>query len=142
MKTYVVKPKELVRDWYVVDAEGKTLGRLASAIAQILRGKHRPFYSPNVDCGDHVIVVNAAKIHVTGRKEVQKLYHRHSMYPGGLRSISLGKQLEEHPTRVLMAAVKGMLPKNRLGRAMIKKLRIYAVADHPHQAQNPKPLEF
>jgi large subunit ribosomal protein L13 len=142
VKTYVVKPKELVRDWYVVDAEGKTLGRLASAIAQILKGKHRPYYSPNVDCGDHVIVVNSGKVQVTGRKYVQKLYHHHSMYPGGLHTISLGKQLDEHPSRVLMAAVKGMLPKNRLGRAMMKKLRIYATADHPHQAQNPKPLEF
>jgi large subunit ribosomal protein L13 len=142
VKTYVVKPRELVRDWYVVDAEGKNLGRLASEIAQILKGKHRPYYSPNVDCGDHVIVVNAGKIQVTGRKHVQKLYHQHSMYPGGLRSISLGQQLDEHPSRVLMAAVKGMLPKNRLGRAMMKKLRIYATADHPHQAQSPKPLAF
>lgn len=142
MKTYVVKPKELVRDWYVVDAQGKTLGRLASAIAQILKGKHRPYYTPNVDCGDHVIVVNAGKVQVTGRKYVQKMYHHHSMYPGGLRSIALSQQLDEHPSRVLMAAVKGMLPKNRLGRAMMKKLRIYATADHPHQAQNPKPLEF
>ena len=121
---------------------GRILGRLASAIAQILKGKHRPYYTPNVDCGDHVIVVNAGKVQVTGRKYVQKMYHHHSMYPGGLRSISLGQQLDEHPSRVLMAAVKGMLPKNRLGRAMMKKLRIYATADHPHQAQNPKPLEF
>jgi large subunit ribosomal protein L13 len=142
VKTYVVKPKELVRDWYVVDAEGKNLGRLASEIAQILKGKHRPFYTPNVDCGDHVIVVNAGKIEVTGRKLDKKMYHRHSMYPGGLHSISLNKQLVEHPTRALQAAVKGMLPKNRLGRAMMKKLRIYATADHPHQAQSPKPLEF
>ena len=142
MKTYVVKPNEIVRDWYVVDAKGKNLGRLASEIAQILKGKHRPFYTPNVDCGDHVIIVNAGKIEVTGRKLGQKLYHRHSMYPGGLHTISLSKQLVEHPTRVLQAAVKGMLPKNRLGRAMMKKLRIYATADHPHQAQSPKPLEF
>jgi large subunit ribosomal protein L13 len=142
VKTYVVKPTEIVRDWYVVDAEGKNLGRLASEIAQILKGKHRPFYTPNVDCGDHVIVVNAAKIEVTGRKQGQKMYHHHSMYPGGLHSISLSQQLIDHPTRVLQAAIKGMLPKNRLGRAMMKKLRIYATADHPHQAQSPKPLEF
>lgn len=141
MKTYVVKPKELVRDWYVVDAEGKNLGRLASAIAQILRGKHRPFYTPNVDCGDHVIVVNAGKITVTGRKLGQKLYRHHSMYPGGLSTIALGKQLVEHPTRALEAAIKGMLPKNRLGRAMFKKLKVYANPVHPHQAQSPKSLD-
>jgi large subunit ribosomal protein L13 len=142
VKTYVVKPKELVRDWYVVDAEGKNLGRLASEIAKILRGKHRPFYTPNVDCGDHVIVVNAGKITVTGNKHGQKLYRRHSMYPGGLRTIGLDRQLIEHPTRALEAAIKGMMPKNRLGRAMFKKLKVYADPVHPHQAQNPKPLDF
>ncbi len=142
MKTYVVKPRDLVRDWYVVDAEGKNLGRLASEIAKILKGKHRPFYTPNIDCGDHVIVVNAGKIQVTGRKVGQKLYRYHSMYPGGLKTTSLDRQLQQHPTRVLEAAVKGMLPKNRLGRAMFKKLRVYADPVHPHQAQNPKPLDF
>lgn len=142
MKTYVVKPKEIVRDWYVVDAEGKTLGRLASKIAQVLKGKHKPFYAPNCDTGDHVIVINADKVQVTGNKLSQKRYYRHSMYPGGLKSILLEDQLEQHPTRVLKAAVKGMLPKTKLGRAMIKKLKIYAAPEHPHQAQSPKPLDL
>jgi large subunit ribosomal protein L13 len=142
VKTYVVKPKEIVRDWYVVDADGKNLGRLASEIAKVLKGKHKPSYTPNADTGDHVIVVNAGKIAVTGKKLVQKMYYRHSMYPGGLRTVSLGDQLEEHPTRVLEAAIKGMLPHNRLGRAMLKKLKVYATSTHPHQAQNPKPLDF
>jgi large subunit ribosomal protein L13 len=142
VKTYVVKHKEIVREWYVVDAEGQNLGRLASRIAQILKGKHRPFYTPNVDTGDHVIVVNANKVQVTGAKLSQKIYYRHSMYPGGLKGITLEKQLQKYPNRVLEAAVKGMLPKTKLGRAMIKKLKIYAAPDHPHQAQNPKPLEL
>jgi large subunit ribosomal protein L13 len=142
VKTYVVKPKELVRDWYVVDAEGKTLGRLASKVAQVLKGKHKPFYTPNCDTGDHVIVINADKVQVTGNKLSQKMYYRHSMYPGGLKSISLEDQLAQHPTRVLEAAVKGMLPKTKLGRAMIKKLKVYAASDHPHEAQNPKPLDL
>ncbi len=142
MKTYVVKPKEIVREWYVVDAEGQTLGRLASKIAQVLKGKHKPIYTPNCDTGDHVIVINADKIHVTGNKLTQKIYYRHSLYPGGLKSIPLEDQLQQHPTRVLEAAVKGMLPKNKLGRAMIKKLKIYAAPEHPHQAQCPKPLEL
>ena len=142
MKTYVVKPREIVRDWYVVDADGRNLGRLASEIAKVLKGKHKPSYTPNADTGDHVIVVNAGKIAVTGKKLVQKMYYRHSMYPGGLRTVSLGDQLEQHPTRVLEAAIKGMLPHNRLGRAMLKKLKVYATSAHPHQAQNPKPLDF
>ncbi len=142
MKTYVVKPKEIVREWYVVDAQGQNLGRLASRIAQILKGKHRPYYTPNLDTGDHVIVVNADKVQVTGDKLAQKMYYRHSLYPGGLKAITLEKQLQKHPTRVLEAAVRGMLPKTKLGRAMIKKLKIYAAPDHPHQAQNPKPLEL
>ena len=142
MKTYVVKPKDFVREWYVVDAEGQTLGRLASKIAQVLKGKHKPIYTPNFDTGDHVIVVNADKIHVTGNKLTQKIYYRHSQYPGGLKSVSLEDQLQQHPTRVLEAAVKGMLPKNKLGRAMIQKLKIYAAPEHPHQAQCPKPLEL
>ncbi len=142
MKTYVTKPKEIVREWYVVDAQGQNLGRLASRIAQILKGKHKPYYTPHLDTGDHVIVVNADKVQVTGGKLTQKMYYRHSMYPGGFKAITLEKQLEKHPTRVLEAAVRGMLPKTKLGRAMIKKLRIYATPDHPHQAQNPKPLDL
>jgi large subunit ribosomal protein L13 len=125
-----------------VDAEGQTLGRLASRIATILRGKHKPQFSPAVDVGDFVVVVNAEKIRVTGRKLEQKIYYRHSGYPGGLREIRLDDQLQRHPTRVLEAAVRGMLPRNRLGRKMFKKLKVYAGPEHPHQAQRPKPLEF
>lgn len=138
MKTYTVKKGDIKREWYVVDAQGRTLGRLASEIAKILRGKHKPIYVPHMDCGDYVIVVNAEKVRLTGRKLDQKFYYRHSGYPGGLKSISLRNQLQKHPTRVLKAAVQGMLPKNRLGRAMIKKLKIYAGDSHPHQAQQPK----
>lgn len=142
MRTFTAKSEEIERDWYVVDAEGQTLGRLASAIASILRGKHKPFYTPHLDCGDYVVVVNAEKVHVTGRKLDQKYYHRHSGYPGGLSSISLRDQLAKHPERVLQAAVKGMLPKNKLGRRMYKKLKVYAGDSHPHQAQQPKPMEM
>ena len=142
MKTYTVKKGDIKRDWYLVDAQGKTLGRLASEIAKILRGKHKPIYVPHLDCGDYVIVVNAEKVRVTGRKLDQKFYYRHSGYPGGLKSINLRDQLQKHPTRVLEAAVRGMLPKNRLGRAMIKKLKVYAGSSHPHQAQQPKVLEL
>ncbi|MCD6555063.1 MAG: 50S ribosomal protein L13 [Anaerolineae bacterium] len=140
MKTYAVRASEIEREWFVVDAEGKTLGRLASEIAKILKGKHKPIYSPHLDVGDFVIVINAEKVRVTGRKLDQKFYYRHSGYPGGLKSISLRDQLARHPTRVLKAAVRGMLPKNRLGRRMIKKLKIYAGKEHPHQAQQPKEL--
>jgi len=140
VKTYTVKASEIEREWFVVDAEGKTLGRLASEIAKILKGKHKPIYSPHLDVGDFVIVINAEKVRVTGRKLEQKFYYRHSGYPGGLKSISLRDQLARHPTRVLKAAVRGMLPKNRLGRRMIKKLKIYAGKEHPHQAQQPKEL--
>jgi large subunit ribosomal protein L13 len=125
-----------------VDAEGETLGRLASRIAPILKGKHKPIYTPHLDCGDFVIIVNAEKVRVTGRKLDQKFYHRHSGYPGGLTSISLRDQLAKHPERVLEAAIRGMLPKNKLGRRMIKKLKVYAGDSHPHQAQQPKPLEL
>jgi large subunit ribosomal protein L13 len=125
-----------------VDAEGKTLGRLASEIAQVLRGKHKPIFTPHLDCGDYVIVVNAEKVHVTGRKLDQKMYYRHSGYPGGLKSINLRNQLQKHPERVLESAVRGMLPKNRLGRKMFKKLKVYAGDSHPHQAQQPKLLEL
>ena len=142
MKTYTVRKGDIKREWYLVDAEGKTLGRLASEIAKILRGKHKPTYVPHMDCGDYVIVVNAEKVRVTGRKLDQKFYYRHSGYPGGLTSISLRDQLQKHPTRVLEAAVRGMLPKNRLGRAMRRKLKVYAGDSHPHQAQQPKVLEL
>ncbi len=142
MKTYTAKAAEIEREWFVVDAAGKTLGRLASEIAQILRGKHKPTYTPHLDCGDYVIVVNADKVAVTGRKLDQKIYYRHSGYPGGLSEISLRRQLETHPDRVITAAVKGMLPKNKLGRRMIKKLKVYAKPTHPHAAQQPKALEL
>jgi large subunit ribosomal protein L13 len=142
VKTYTVKKGDIKREWYVVDAQGRTLGRLASEIAKILRGKHKPIYVPHLDCGDYVIVVNAEKVRVTGKKLDQKFYYRHSGYPGGLKSINLRDQLQKHPTRVLEAAVRGMLPKNRLGRAMIKKLKVYAGDSHPHQAQQPKALEL
>jgi large subunit ribosomal protein L13 len=141
VRTFTAKTEEIERQWYVVDAEGQTLGRLASRIAPILKGKHKPTYTPHLDCGDYVIVINADKVRVTGRKLDQKLYYRHSLYPGGLKSISLRDQLDKHPDRVLMAAVKGMLPKNKLGRQMIKKLKLYTGTAHPHQAQQPKPLK-
>ena len=142
MKTYVTKPAEIERKWYVVDAEGETLGRLASKIAVILRGKHKPIYSPSVDCGDYVIVLNAEKISVTGQRLDQKVYYRHSGYPGGIRSITLRDQLERYPTRPVELAVKGMLPKNKLGRKMLKKLKVYTGTEHPHQAQQPVELEL
>jgi large subunit ribosomal protein L13 len=142
MKTHSTKPSEIERQWYVVDAEGQTLGRLASEIAKILKGKHKPIYAPNLDTGDFVIVVNAEKVHVTGRKMDQKLYYRHSGYPGGLTSITLREQLSKHPTRVIRSAVRGMLPHNRLGRSMLRKLKVYAGDSHPHAAQEPKPLEL
>jgi large subunit ribosomal protein L13 len=142
VRTFTQKQAEIERDWYVVDAEGETLGRLAARIAPILKGKHKPIYTPHLDCGDFVIVVNAEKVRVTGRKLDQKFYHRHSGYPGGLKSISLRDQLDKHPERVLEAAIRGMLPKNKLGRRMIKKLKVYAGDAHPHEAQQPKPLEL
>ncbi len=142
MRTFTEKQAEVEREWYVVDAEGQTLGRLASRVAPILKGKHKPTYTPYLDCGDFVIVINAEKVRVTGRKLDQVYYHHHSGYPGGLRSVSLREQLGKHPERVLQAAVRGMLPKNKLGRRMIKKLKVYAGDAHPHQAQQPKPLEL
>ena len=141
MKTYSAKPGEITREWYLVDAEGKTLGRLATQIADTLRGKRKPQFTPHVDTGDFVIVVNAEKIQVTGNKLDQKRYYRHSGYPGGLRGRTLREQLDRRPTEVLRVAVKGMLPKNRLARQQITKLKIYAGPEHPHEAQNPKPLE-
>jgi len=142
VRTFTIKAADIEREWYVIDAEGETLGRLASRIAPILRGKHKPVYTPHMDCGDYVIVINADKVRVTGRKLDQKLYHRHSGYPGGLTSISLRDQLARHPERVIEAAVRGMLPKTKLGRRMFKKLKVYASDAHPHQAQQPKPLEL
>jgi len=142
VRTFTAKTAEIEREWYVVDAEGQTLGRLASRIAPIIKGKHKPIYTPHLDCGDYVIVINADKVQVTGQKMEQKFYHRHSGYPGGLKSISLRDQLATYPERVLQSAVKGMLPKNKLGRRMIKKLKVYAGDSHPHQAQMPKPLEL
>jgi large subunit ribosomal protein L13 len=142
VRTFTAKKEEIERNWYVVDAEGQTLGRLASRIAPILKGKHKPSYTPHLDCGDYIIVINAEKVRVTGRKKDQKFYYRHSGYPGGLSSISLRDQLDKFPERVVESAVKGMLPKNRLGRQMFKKLKVYAGESHPHQAQQPKPLEL
>ena len=142
MRTFTGRTEDIEREWYLVDAEGQTLGRLASRIAPILKGKHKPVYTPHLDCGDFIVVVNAEKVRVTGRKMDQKRYHRHSGYPGGLTSVTLRDQLNKHPERVLLAAVRGMLPKNKLGRRMIKKLKVYAGESHPHQAQQPKPLEL
>jgi large subunit ribosomal protein L13 len=142
VKTLSAKSHAIDREWFVLDAEGKTLGRLATRIATILRGKHKPIYTPHVDCGDFVIVVNADKVNVTGQKLDQKMYYRHSGYPGGLSEITLRKQLQIHPERVIEAAVRGMLPKNRLGRKMFKKLKVYAGPGHPHEAQQPKPFDL
>ena len=135
MGTYSTKASDIERKWLVMDASGKTLGRLASEVASLLKGKHKPIYSPHLDVGDYVIVVNAAGIKVTGNKLTQKIYYRHSGYPGGLKSITLGRMMETHPTRVIEYAVKGMLPHNRLGAAMFKKLKVYPGAEHPHQGQ-------
>jgi large subunit ribosomal protein L13 len=140
MKTYSAKQSEIVRDWYLVDADGQTLGRLATQIADRLRGKGKPQYTPHVDSGDFVVVVNAEKIAVTGNKLEDKMYYRHSGYPGGLKTRPLREQLERRPTEVLRKAVKGMLPRNRLGRQQITKLKIYVGPDHPHEAQTPKPF--
>jgi large subunit ribosomal protein L13 len=142
MKTWNAKPGEIERRWYIVDADGQTLGRLATRIADTLRGKGKPEYTPHVDTGDFVVVVNAEKIAVTGQKLDQKVYHRHSGYPGGLRTRTLREQLDRRPTEVLRRAVKGMLPRNRLARRQITKLKIYVGPEHPHEAQAPKPLEL
>jgi len=142
VRTFTEKQENIAREWYVVDAEGQTLGRLAARIAPILKGKHKPTYTPHLDCGDFVIIVNADKVRVTGRKLDQKFYHHYSGYPSGLMSINLRDQLATHPERVLQAAVRGMLPKNKLGRRMIRKLKVYAGDSHPHKAQQPKPLEL
>jgi len=139
-KTYV--PKEIEPKWVLVDAQGKTLGRLASEIAKILRGKHRPEYTPNMLSGDFVVVINAEKVHLTGNKLQQKVYTRYSSYPSGLKRIPAGEMLERHPERVLQHAVKGMLPKGPLGRRMLKRLKVYAGSQHPHTAQKPEPIEL
>jgi large subunit ribosomal protein L13 len=141
MKTYVATPESRQRDWYLVDAEGKTLGRLATQIADTLRGKRKPEYTPHVDTGDFVIVVNAAKVEVTGNKRTDKVYYRHTGYPGGIRSRTLAEMLQRQPEEVIRKAVKGMLPRNRLARRQLTKLKIYAGPEHPHQAQQPKPME-
>ena len=141
MSTLMPKESEIDRKWYVVDAEGKVLGRLATRIATILRGKHKPIFAPHLDVGDHVVVLNAEKVHLTGRKLQNKQYRWHTGYIGGLREMSAEKMLKSHPERVIEWAVQGMLPKNRLGRAMAKKLKVYRGAAHPHQAQQPQALE-
>ena len=135
MRTYSTRAADIDRKWWVIDAADKTLGRLATEVAVLLKGKHKPTYTPHIDVGDYVIVVNAAKVRVTGNKLTQKIYYRHSQYPGGLKSTSLKRMMETHPTRVIEHAVKGMLPHNRLGSAMIKKLKVYPGAEHPHEAQ-------
>jgi large subunit ribosomal protein L13 len=140
-KTYFPKTDDIAQEWYVLDANGQNLGRLASRIATVLLGKHKPSFTPGVDTGDYVIVVNAEKITVTGNKLDDKYYYRHSGYPGGFRQISLRDQLEKHPERVLDRAVWGMLPHNKFGRSLLKKLKVYAGPNHPHEAQQPKPLE-
>jgi large subunit ribosomal protein L13 len=142
MTTVSAKPAEVRREWYVVDAEGKTLGRLATELARRLRGKHKAQYTPHVDTGDYIVVVNAEKVRVTGNKLADKLYHHHTGYIGGIKAINLDKQLVKAPDRVITHAVKGMMPRNPLGRAMLKKLRVYAGPAHRHEAQQPKPLEI
>ncbi|MBO8169423.1 MAG: 50S ribosomal protein L13 [Thermoanaerobacteraceae bacterium] len=138
MSTYMAKPNEVERKWYVVDATGKTLGRLASEVAKVLRGKHKPTFTPHVDVGDFVIVINAEKVKLTGKKLQQKKYYRHTGYPGGLKTIDYDTLLQENPEKAVQLAVKGMLPHTRLGRKMLKKLKVYRGAEHPHQAQKPE----
>ena len=142
MKTFSAKPAEVKRDWFVVDADGKTLGRLATEIASRLRGKHKAEYTPHVDTGDYIVVVNAEKVAVTGNKAKDKMYHHHTGYIGGLKSISFDKLVDQKPEMIIQTAVKGMLPKNPLGRAMLRKLKVYAGPEHGHAAQQPKPLEI
>jgi large subunit ribosomal protein L13 len=141
MKTFLAKAEEVQRKWYIVDAEGKTLGRLATRVATILRGKHKPIFTPNVDCGDHVIIINADKVVLTGNKINDKMHYTHSGYPGGLKAVKYGRLLKTKPEYALTKTIWGMLPHNRLGRQMIKKLRVYRGAEHPHAAQLPEKLE-
>lgn len=140
MKTHLEKPAEIVRKWYVIDASGKTLGRLSARVAILLRGKHKPTFTPNVDTGDHVVIVNAERIHLTGNKMKTKTYTHHTGYPGGLKTVTAEHLHEKHPTDLLTKAIKGMLPKNPLGKQMARKLKIYAGSEHPHQAQSPESL--
>ena len=142
MKTFSAKPAEVKRDWYLIDADGKTLGRLSTEIARRLRGKHKAEYTPLVDTGDYIIVVNAEKVRVTGTKEKDKIYYKHTGYIGNMKSVALGKLRQTHPSRIIETAVQGMLPKNPLGRAMFRKLKVYAGTEHNHQAQQPKLLEI
>jgi large subunit ribosomal protein L13 len=142
MKTFSAKPDAVQHDWYVVDAAGKTLGRLAAEIATRLRGKHKPEYTPHVDTGDYIVVVNAEKVHVTGNKAKDKIYYSHSEFPGGIKGISFEKLVDKAPTRALELAIKGMLPHNPLGRAMYRKLKVYAGTEHPHAAQQPQSLNI
>ena len=141
-RTTATTPKDIERRWWLIDARGKTLGRLASEVAPLLRGRDKPYFTPHLDTGDHVIIVNADKIHVTGKRLDQKIYYRHSGYPGGLKQMNLREMLRRHPTRPLRLAIKGMMPKGPLGRQMLSKLKIYAGADHPHGAQQPQTLEL
>ncbi len=142
MKTYTAKPQDIRRQWHLIDADGKTLGRLATEIARRLRGKHKPEFTPHMDTGDYIVVVNAEKVHVTGNKLADKMYYRHTGYIGNLKSTNLEKLLANHPERVIQQAVKGMMPKGPLGRSMLTKLKIYAGGEHPHAAQQPQPLEL
>lgn len=142
MKSYIAKPAEVERKWYVIDAEDKTLGKIASEVASILRGKKKPIYTPHVDTGDYVIVINAAKVRVTGKKEEQKIYKSHSGYPGGLKETTLRELRAKKPEEIIRHAVKGMMPKGKLGRQMFKKLKVYAGPEHPHTAQNPEEWTF
>ena len=140
MKTISVRTQDAHHDWYVIDATDQILGRLASQVAHRLRGKHKPEYTPHVDTGDYIVIINANQVRVTGNKRAQKIRYRHSGYPGGIKGVTLEEELRQHPTRVIENAVKGMIPRNRLGRAVLSKLRVYAGKEHPHEAQNPKPI--
>ncbi len=142
MKTISARSETVKRDWYIIDAEGKTLGRMAAEIAHRLRGKHKPEYTPHVDTGDYIVVINAEKVRVTGKKATDKMYHRHTGYPGGLKSISFGDLIQKAPERPIQSAVKGMMPKGPLGRVMFQKMKVYAGASHPHEAQQPQVLSL
>ena len=142
MTTYSAIPSDIKRDWFLVDASGKTLGRLSSEIARRLRGKHKPEYTPHMDCGDYIVVINAKDIRVTGKKETDKVYYSYSGYPGGMKSITFGKLIKKKPEKIIETAVKGMLPKGPLGRQIYRKLKVYAGADHKHTSQQPQPLEI
>jgi large subunit ribosomal protein L13 len=142
MKTYTARPQDIQRQWFVVDATGQTLGRLATRVATVLKGKHKPIYTTHIDTGDHVVVINAAKVQLTGTKASDKSYFRHTMWPGGAHYIGIRELMEKHPDRVVTQAVRGMMPKTKLGRAMMKKLKVYGGADHPHTAQQPAPWPY